>query len=63
MDTLLARDRTGDLVRGGAGDDAAVTDWVTVDAVSGVEALDATPPPAPVAVTATPCSRSWARSR
>ena len=48
LDTLLARDNTGDLVRGGTGDDAAVTDEVTVDAISGVEALDATPPPAPV---------------
>jgi Ca2+-binding RTX toxin-like protein len=45
-DRLLARDGTGDLVRGGAGNDSAQTDAVTVDAISGVESLDATPPAA-----------------
>ena len=48
-DEVLARDGAGDLVRGGAGTDEATTDSVTVDAVSGVEALDATPLPAPSA--------------
>jgi Ca2+-binding RTX toxin-like protein len=41
-DKLLARDNTGDLVRGGAGNDSAQTDATTVDAVNGVEKLDAT---------------------
>jgi hemolysin type calcium-binding protein len=40
-DHLFSRDGTGDLVRGGAGTDSAQTDSTTVDAVSGVEALDA----------------------
>lgn len=56
-DQLFARDVTGDLVRGGAGADSAQTDQVTVDAIDGVEALDATPAPAPQPVgdtTATP---------
>jgi Ca2+-binding RTX toxin-like protein len=44
-DRLFARDTVGDLVRGGAGADSAQTDQVTVDAVDGVEALDATPSP------------------
>jgi Ca2+-binding RTX toxin-like protein len=43
-DRLLTRDSAGDLVHGGAGTDSAQTDAVTVDAVDGVEALDATPP-------------------
>jgi Ca2+-binding RTX toxin-like protein len=43
-DRLFARDGVGDLVRGGAGTDSAQTDEVTVDAIGGVEALDATPP-------------------
>jgi Ca2+-binding RTX toxin-like protein len=47
-DTLLARDGQGDVVRGGAGVDSAQTDALTVDAVDGVEAIDATPPPAVV---------------
>jgi Ca2+-binding RTX toxin-like protein len=46
-DRLLARDGTGDLVRGGVGTDSAQTDQVTVDAIDGVEALDATPASAP----------------
>jgi Ca2+-binding RTX toxin-like protein len=46
-DRLLARDGTGDLVRGGVGTDSAQTDQVTVDAINGVEVLDATPAPAP----------------
>jgi Ca2+-binding RTX toxin-like protein len=46
-DRLLARDGTGDLVRGGVGTDRAQTDQVTVDAVNGVEVLDATPAPEP----------------
>jgi Ca2+-binding RTX toxin-like protein len=41
-DTLSARDNTGDLVRGGAGNDKAQTDATTVDSVNGVETLDAT---------------------
>jgi Ca2+-binding RTX toxin-like protein len=41
-DQLFTRDGVGDLVRGGAGTDRAQTDAVTVDAVSDVEALDAT---------------------
>ena len=45
-DQLFARDETGDLVRGGAGTDSAETDRVTVDAIDGVENLDATPEPA-----------------
>ena len=47
-DRLFARDQKGDLVRGGTGNDSAQTDALTVDAVDGVEAIDATPPP-PVA--------------
>jgi Ca2+-binding RTX toxin-like protein len=46
-DRLLARDGIGDLVRGGTGTDSAQTDQVTVDAIDGVEALDATPATAP----------------
>src|SRR6478672_9879628 len=47
-DRLLARDGHGDLVRGGTGTDSAQTDALTVDAVDGVETIDATPqPPAP----------------
>jgi hypothetical protein len=46
-DRLLARDGTGDLVRGGVGTDSAQTDQVTVDTIDGVEALDATPAPPP----------------
>jgi Ca2+-binding RTX toxin-like protein len=42
-DTLRARDAQGDLVRGGAGTDAAQTDQTTVDVVDGVESLDALP--------------------
>jgi Ca2+-binding RTX toxin-like protein len=44
-DRLLARDGQGDLVRGGAGNDSAQTDALTVDAVDGVETIDATPAP------------------
>ena len=44
-DHVLARDGRGDLVRGGAGNDSAQTDALTVDAVDGIEAIDATPPP------------------
>jgi Ca2+-binding RTX toxin-like protein len=44
-DRLLARDSHGDLVRGGTGTDSAQTDALTVDAVDGVETIDATPPP------------------
>jgi Ca2+-binding RTX toxin-like protein len=46
-DRLLARDGAGDLVRGGVGNDSAQTDEVTVDAVEGVETLEATPAPVP----------------
>jgi Ca2+-binding RTX toxin-like protein len=46
-DRLFARDVTGDLVRGGVGYDSAQTDETTVDAIDGVEALDATLAPAP----------------
>jgi Ca2+-binding RTX toxin-like protein len=46
-DRLLARDGVGDLVRGGTGDDSAQTDRITVDAVDGVETLEATPAPVP----------------
>ena len=55
-DQLLTRDGAVDLVRGGAGADRAQTDAVTVDAVSGVEALDATPAatPPPVAPPVVP---------
>ena len=42
-DTLRARDSQGDLVRGGNGTDSAQTDQTTVDAISGVESLDALP--------------------
>jgi Ca2+-binding RTX toxin-like protein len=44
-DRLLARDGHGDLVRGGTGTDSAQTDALTVDAVDGVETVDATPSP------------------
>jgi Ca2+-binding RTX toxin-like protein len=44
-DQLFARDGHGDLVRGGTGNDSAQTDALTVDAVDGVEKIDATPPP------------------
>jgi Ca2+-binding RTX toxin-like protein len=44
-DRLLARDGRGDLVRGGTGNDSAQTDALTVDAVDGVETIDATAPP------------------
>jgi Ca2+-binding RTX toxin-like protein len=44
-DRLLARDGKGDLVRGGTGNDSAQTDALTVDAVDGVETIDATPAP------------------
>jgi Ca2+-binding RTX toxin-like protein len=44
-DRLLARDGHGDLVRGGTGADSAQTDALTVDAVDGVETIDATPAP------------------
>jgi Ca2+-binding RTX toxin-like protein len=40
-DRLLARDGKGDLVRGGTGNDSAQTDALTVDAVDGVETIDA----------------------
>ena len=46
-DRLLARDGTGDLVRGGTGNDSAQTDRITVDVVDGVETLEATPAPVP----------------
>ena len=42
-DRLFARDGVGDLVRGGAGNDSAQTDALTVDVVDGVETIDATP--------------------
>jgi len=51
-DGLFARDHVGDLVRGGSGTDSAETDEVTVDAIEGVEALDATPAPVPAPVPA-----------
>ena len=44
-DRLFARDGHGDLVRGGTGNDSAQTDALTVDAVDGVETIDATPAP------------------
>ena len=44
-DRLLARDGHGDLVRGGTGNDSAQTDALTVDAVDGVETIDASRPP------------------
>jgi Ca2+-binding RTX toxin-like protein len=44
-DRLFARDGTGDLVRGGTGNDSAQTDALTVDVVDGVETVDATPQP------------------
>ena len=47
-DRLLARDGQGDVVRGGTGVDSAQTDALTVDAVDGVEAIDATPSPSVV---------------
>ncbi len=70
-DQLFARDGTGDLVRGGTGNDSAQTDQVTVDAIDGVEALDATPAPAPTPAGRSPqptatrprCFPPWARSR
>jgi Ca2+-binding RTX toxin-like protein len=40
-DRLFARDGQGDLVRGGTGSDTAQTDTLTVDAVDGVESIDA----------------------
>jgi Ca2+-binding RTX toxin-like protein len=46
-DQLFARDDRGDLVRGGSGADRAQTDRITVDAVDGVETLEATPAPVP----------------
>ncbi len=46
-DRMLARDGTSDLVRGGTGNDSAQTDRITVDAVDGVETLEATPAPVP----------------
>jgi hypothetical protein len=46
-DRMLARDGTGDLVRGGTGNDSAQTDRITIDAVDGVETLEATPAPVP----------------
>jgi Ca2+-binding RTX toxin-like protein len=46
-DRLLARDGAGDLVRGGVGSDSAQTDPVTIDAIDGVETLEATPAPVP----------------
>jgi hypothetical protein len=49
-DRLLARDGVGDLVRGGTGNDSAQTDPITVDAVDGVETLEATPAPVPTPV-------------
>ena len=44
-DRLFARDGHGDLVRGGAGNDSAQTDALTIDAVDGVETIDALPGP------------------
>jgi Ca2+-binding RTX toxin-like protein len=44
-DRLLTRDGQGDFVRGGTGNDSAQTDAITVDAIDGVETIDATPPP------------------
>lgn len=44
-DQLFARDKDNDLVRGGVGDDTAQTDELTLDAVNGVEHIDATQPP------------------
>ncbi len=49
-DRLFARDGAGDLVRGGTGEDTAQTDEVTVDAIDGVETVDATPGPTPAPV-------------
>ena len=46
-DRMLARDGNGDLVRGGVGNDSAQTDRITLDAVDGVETLEATPAPVP----------------
>jgi Ca2+-binding RTX toxin-like protein len=46
-DRVLARDGVSDLVRGGTGNDSAQTDRITVDAVDGVETLEATPAPVP----------------
>ncbi len=44
-DQLFTRDRVPDLVHGGAGTDRAETDSVAVDAIDGVEMLDAAPAP------------------
>jgi Ca2+-binding RTX toxin-like protein len=46
-DQLFTRDDTPDLVHGGPGTDSAQTDAVVVDAIDGVEQLDATPTPNP----------------
>jgi Ca2+-binding RTX toxin-like protein len=51
-DRIESRDGRGDLVRGGTGTDSAVTDALTVDAVDGVESVDA--PPAPTPATTPP---------
>jgi Ca2+-binding RTX toxin-like protein len=58
-DQLFTRDGVGDLVRGGAGTDSAQTDAPTVDAISDIEALDATavattPPGVPPGVPPAP---------
>jgi Ca2+-binding RTX toxin-like protein len=54
-DQLATRDGQSDIVRGGAGTDSAVTDALTVDTVTEVENLDATPaPPGPPAPPVTP---------
>ena len=60
-DMFNARDGDGDAVRGGAGTDSATTDATTIDAVAGVENLDATPivapvTPAPPAATVVPAA-------
>jgi Ca2+-binding RTX toxin-like protein len=48
-DSLRSRDQERDVVRGGAGEDTAMTDELTRDTVTDVEHLDAlpTPPPPP----------------
>jgi Ca2+-binding RTX toxin-like protein len=56
-DRIEARDGRGDLVRGGVGADSAVTDALTVDAVDGVESLDATPEPVPATPAAANADR------
>jgi Ca2+-binding RTX toxin-like protein len=43
-DRLLARDQEADVVHGGAGDDRAQTDALTLDVVDGVERIDEAPP-------------------